>query len=88
MELFQGSAITRASLALIVRAERAADIRAFRPAQAEPTQIFQHGSGEIQAEANGIQIIITQHQCASGCAGTFARDPECARMTQMQMSCR
>ena len=88
MELFQGSAITRASLALIVRAERAADIRAFRPAQAEPTQIFQHGSGEIQAEANGVQVIITQDQGASGSAGAFSGDPERARMSKMEVARR
>ena len=58
MELFQGSAITRATLALIVRAERAADNRAFRPAQAEPTQIFLDPVVKLLPHAGGVDVLV------------------------------
>ena len=86
MKFFQCAPIVRPALALVVRSEGAAHIRALCPAQSEPTEVLQHGIDEIQAEANGIQIIITQNQFASGCAGAFSRNPKCARMTEVEMS--
>ena len=78
MEAGEGGAVKRETLALI-------DDR-LGPREAEPAEVFEHGGDEIEAEADGVEIVVAQEQGAAGGAGAFGGDPECARVAEMEVA--
>ena len=77
-----------APLALVVWPERPATIRPFLPFKAEPFQVFEHGADKLQLEARGIQVLIAQHEHAAAGLGALLRNPERARVAEVQVTCR
>ena len=47
-------------------------------------QIFEHGLAEMRLRALGIKILVAQDQRAAGCNRALLRDPEGARVAQVQ----
>lgn len=58
----------------------------FLPREAEPAEIFEHGGDEIEAEADGVEIVVAQEERAVGRAGAVGGDPECARVPEVEMA--
>jgi len=75
-------------LALNIRDERSADVRAFVPIKPEPVQIIDDRVGKFSAAAIVIQIFDPQNQPTAGFAGTFLRPPECHCVTDVQKARR
>ena len=86
VQSLEDGAILRTSLTLVVRSKGAADVRSFRPFEAQPAKVLQHRLDIVQAEANRIQVIITQNQHALRFPGSFRSDPECTRVAQMKVT--
>jgi hypothetical protein len=78
MELGEGGAVKRETLALVDDG--------LGPREAEPTQVFEHGGDEIEAEADGVEIVVAQEQGAAGGAGAFGGDPESARVAEVEVA--
>jgi hypothetical protein len=68
------------ALALGVRPEWAAAIRAFLPREAEPPKVFQHGSSQPGLAARAIKVFIAQDQRALMSPCAFLCGPERARV--------
>jgi len=75
-------------LALNIRDERSADVRAFVPIKPEPVQIIDDRIGKFSAAAIAIQIFDPQNEPTAGFAGTFLRPPECHCVTNVQKARR
>jgi hypothetical protein len=69
---------------LIVRAKGTANIGTFGPRESEPFQVLNHGRFEIEPEANRVQVVVSQNQCAVGRTRTLLRDPKSAGMPEMK----
>jgi hypothetical protein len=75
-----------AALALRIRAECPTNIRPFVPTDAEPVEVIEHRIGEIRFGALRIQILIAQNQGSGGIARSDVRDPEGARVAEVQQA--
>src|SRR5579863_1140861 len=75
------------ALALHIRFERAADVGAFVPAQAEPAQVFDCGFGVLGTAAVRVEVFHAQDESAACLAGAFGRGEEGKRMAYMQIAC-
>ena len=71
-------------LALIIRRVRATNIRPFIPIATEPFQIFNKRGHKFRPRAGTIQILVAQNQRPARRTGALPRDPERARMAEMQ----
>jgi cytokinin riboside 5'-monophosphate phosphoribohydrolase len=54
------------------------------PIKTEPVQVLDHRVDEVQTETHGIQIVVAQQQRPTGDARSLGRQPEGARMAEMQ----
>ena len=88
LQSFQRGAINVHPLALIVRRERPAAIRAFLPFKAKPSQILDHGRDKFHFVAGGIQILVPQNQRAAIFPRPLLRRPKCPRVAEMQIARR
>ena len=43
----------------------------FAPREAKPAEVFDHGGDEIEAEADGVEIVVAEEELAAGSAGAF-----------------
>ena len=84
-QLLESGEVVRAALALPVGRDRAAEIRAFLPDQAEPVQIFDHRGGEVRLRPGLVKVLVAQHEHAAGRARALLRLPERPRMAEMQI---
>ena len=73
-------------LGLDVGAVRPSDIGALVPVEAEPAEVLEHGGDEIEAEAEGVEVIVAEEECATGGAGAFGGEPKCARVAEVEMA--
>jgi hypothetical protein len=83
-----GVEIKTSALALRVRCEWAAPVRAFVPFQTEPAQVLEHGADEFGLRAMHIQVFVAENELAASRAGAPPRYPEGAGMPQVQIPCR
>ena len=58
----------------------------FAPREAEPAEVLEHGGDEIEAEAEGVEVIVAEEECATGGAGAFGGEPKCARVAEVEMA--
>ena len=85
---FQCIAVITPTLALGIRPERPAAIVPFLPLQPKPAEVFDHSGDELGFAAGRIEIFIAQNECAGFRASAILRDPERARVTQVQVAGR
>lgn len=87
--LFQsgdGVAVERVALALIVGCERAADVRAFLPIEAEPAEVFEHGGDELHFAAGVVDVFVAEDEDAAVGPGAFQHGPESSRVAEMEIA--
>lgn len=58
----------------------------FAPREAEPAEVLEHGGDEIEAEAEGVEVIVAEEECATGGAGAFGGEPKCACVAEVEMA--
>jgi hypothetical protein len=56
------------------------------PREAEPAEVLDHGSDEIEAETNGVEIVVPKQEFAAGGAGAFGSEPEGAGVAEMEVA--
>lgn len=56
------------------------------PREAEPTQVFEHGGDEIEAEADGVEVVVAEKQSAAGGAGAIGGEPKRAGMAEVEVT--
>src|SRR5215470_6739150 len=76
--------IMSAPLALQVRTECPAAVRPLAPPDPQPLQILDHRPRKFLTRALRIKVLIAQNECAVPLDGSLRRDPERARMADMQ----
>ena len=60
----------------------------FAPREAEPAEVCEHGGDEIEAEAEGVEVIVAEEEFATGGAGAFGSEPKCACVAEVEMARR
>jgi hypothetical protein len=82
------SSIQFDSLALVVRGERPADVRAFVPGEAEPLKVLDECSSELGPDTGAVQIFVAEDERAASGACAFLRDPKSTCMAEVQIAGR
>ncbi len=77
VELGEGGAVERETRAL-------AD-DGLGPGEAEPTQVFEHGGDEIEAETDGVEVVVAEKQSAAGGAGALGSEPKRAGVAEVEV---
>lgn len=78
VEAGEGAAVEREAVAL-------ADDR-LGPGEAKPVEVLEHGGDEIEAEADGVEVVVAQEERAAGGAGALGGEPERARVAEVEMA--
>ena len=87
-QLPPGCEIVLSPLALRIRAVRPSAVGTLNPADPQPAQILDHGLDKLRTASLRIQILIAQNQSPSARGRPLRRNPERARMAEMQQSSR
>ncbi len=87
-QLFPSFQIKSAPVALRIRTDRPATIGPLAPLDSQPPQVFEHRPDKLIPAALEIQIFATQDQGAAGNRRALRRDPESARVSEMEQSGR
>jgi hypothetical protein len=77
----KGAPVPIDSLALAVGGIGTAEIGSLLPLNAEPVQVFEHGSNVFRSYSRAIQILVSQDQRACVGVSPFLRNPEGAGMS-------
>ena len=83
-----GCEVKLAALTLRIWCEEPTDIRAFVPIETQPVQVFIHGVYKVRLAALEVEVFVAKDETAVGGSGTLVRDPECARVSQMEVAGR
>jgi len=51
----------------------------------EPAEVLKHRGDEIEAEADGIEVVVAEKERAAGDAGTFGGEPERPGVTEVEV---
>ncbi len=87
-QLLERAFVDKASFTLVVGCEGAAAIGTFLPLEAEPAQVLEHGGDELRLASREVQVFVAQDQAASSGLCALLRDPECARVAEVQVAGR
>jgi len=85
-QLFQNFTVYIGALALIIRSERAANVRPLAPREAKPAQVFKHGLDKFRLTAGFIQIFVAQDHGAAMRTSTLLGSPKRAGMTEVHVT--
>ena len=58
----------------------------FAPREAEPAEVGEHGGDEIEAEAEGVEVVVAEEEVTAGGAGAFGGEPEGARVAEVEVA--
>ena len=58
----------------------------FVPGEAEPAEVCEHGGDEIEAEAEGVEVVVAEEEVTAGGAGAFGGEPEGARVAEVEVA--
>ena len=56
------------------------------PGEAEPAEVGEHRGDEIEAEAEGVEVVVAEEEGAAGGAGALGGDPEGACVAEVKMA--
>lgn len=56
------------------------------PREAKPAEIFDYGGDEIEAEADGVEIVVAEEEFAAAGAGAFGSEPKRAGVAEVKMA--
>ena len=58
----------------------------FAPRETEPAEVCEHGGDEIEAEAEGVEVVVAEDEVAAGGAGAFGGEPERAGVAEVEVA--
>src|SRR5262249_35088223 len=87
-QFIQRGSIEFVAFTLVVGCEWPAGVRALLPLEAEPFQVLDHPADELRFATGAVEVFVPQNQSAAMGACAFLRRPECARVSQVQVTCR
>ena len=56
------------------------------PGEAEPAEVFEHGGDEIEAEADGVEVVVAEEEFAVGGSGALGGEPEGAGVAEVEVA--
>lgn len=83
-QFLKRGAINREALALTIGTEGAVAIGAFRPLEAEPAKVFEHGGDEFRPAPIAVKIFVAENQFAILFTSALLRRPKCTGMAEMK----